>query len=451
MRVKRHVDGLMGHQRVKPAVILVALVLLVLGPSAFSQTNLIYHRFRFFIEPDLAVGLTSNELKMRLGGYVELLNLIFGKNTVRRFTFDPEADVSVTNSFPSSDYYPGGTLPETGYEIWAMVKWAGNSPYPFTHGGSMGFATNGAGVATGLYWDAVHDRAAVIHAAPGESDLWNFWRQLDTLAHEIGHIFGAGIGEYYSLLNVADTTGELPFQSLCYASLADPYWSQHPDYWTDPMRVWTPSLTWAELTNGIRFAPVTAAMINAGFRNVLPLSRYLPDLSATRIHVQKNGPVANALVKVWKVQAFLPFPATLVFQGHTDNDGVVQFAWSGAPNNADNVILIKVWPATGLPAAKWFSIYDAQEQKMVWGSNDLNIYVNWTPPTLAIRREFELISISWPTAFAEWFRLERSSDVSASQWQPVAQTPSINGSELQVTLPLDEPQQFFRLSIAGER
>jgi len=278
---------------------------------------------------------------------------------------------------------------------------------------------------------------------------WKSWgRQLDTLAHEIGHMFGAGIGEYYSLRNVPDTTGELPLQSVYYSNFGattDPYWSRHPDYWTDPMLVWTPRLTWAELTNGVRFANVTAAMINAGFRNAFPVSRYVPDLSATRIYVQENGPISNALVKVWKVQAFLPFPAMLVFQGHTDNSGVVQFSWSGEPNNSDNFILIKAWPDTGPPAAKWFSFYDAEESKMVEGRSDLNIYINLTPPTLAIRNEFGSVVISWPTTAAEWFTLESAADLGAPSWQPVTQTPSTNGSELEVTWPPNEARQFFRL------
>jgi hypothetical protein len=420
------------------------------GP-AFAQTQTINHRFRFFLHPDLVGSLTTAELQSRLAMYVEDLNLIFGKNTIRRFLFDPGTDITITDTMPEANYYGGGELPETNYEIWALVNPAASTPYTFSHGGYMGFSTNGAGAAVGLYWDAVHNRNALIHAAPDDWDLWNYWRQLDTLAHEFGHVFGAGVGEYYSLRSVPDTTGLAPRQDIFYPDYGpttDPYWSQHPDYWRDPMLVWAPSLSWTELTNLVRFANVTAAMINAGYRNVFPISRYVPDLSATQVRVMADPhtPFANTPVKAWKVVANSPdYTAEQIFDGVTGSDGRVQFAWSGGPDNYDNLMLIKAWPAVAAPMVRWFSFYDAQEQKMVFGKTNLEIVLLTTPgPLLSIQAAGNAFAISWAAETAG-FALEATASLTTPNWQAVNQVPTTNGSSQSVTVTRNGEAQFFRL------
>ncbi|MBE0543386.1 MAG: hypothetical protein IH623_18740 [Verrucomicrobia bacterium] len=261
------------------------LLLLWSAGTGLAQTNLVYHRFRFFLHPDLAQGIPSQELKSRLVFYAQDIKLIFAKNTNRRFTFDPDQDIIVTEQLPTINL--NAEIREAYYELWASVLLAAATPYPYSHGGWMASSTNGAGVAQELYWDAVHDRAALVEAAPDDWILWNYWRQIHNLVHEMAHVFGAAVGEYYSLRNVPDTTGVSPLQDIYFGGntppITDPYWAQHPDYLADPMFIWTPRLTLAELTNQVRFANVTAAMINAGYRHALPPTRYTPDLAAIKV------------------------------------------------------------------------------------------------------------------------------------------------------------------------
>jgi len=55
------------------------------------------------------------------------------------------------------------------------------------------------------------------------------------------------------------------------------------------------------------------------------------------------------------------------------------------------------------------------------------------------------VSISWPLQ-STGFVLESTTSLSLTNWQPVAETPTTNGSRLEVTTPLEQAQRFFRLS-----
>jgi hypothetical protein len=289
---------------------------------------------------------------------------------------------------------------------------------------------------------------------PDDWDLWNYWRQLDTLAHEFAHVFGAASGEYYSLRNVPDTTATEPLENISYTDFgptSDPYWSQHADYWHDPMMVWTPRLTWNELISQVRFANVTAAMINAGFRDLFPLSRPVPDLSATRVVVAGDSQtrLADTLVRAWKVMALPPFTSQLIFEGRTGGDGAVQFSWDGEPNNSDNVMVIKAWPNNAPPIVKWFSFYDAEEQRMVFGRTNLTIYLPALTvsgaPRITIQASASGLLVAWPTN-AVGYLLQSSPSLAAPDWQPVSQTPFVEGTRQTILWTGTEAASFFRLT-----
>ena len=430
----------------------VGLLLFWSAGTAWAQTNLIYHRFRFFLHSDLAQGISSQELKSRLVFYAQDINLIFAKNTNRRFTFDPDQDIIVTEQLPTINL--GGEIPETDYELWASVLPAAATPYPYSHGGWMAFSTNGTGVAQELYWDAVHDRAALVQAAPDDWILWNYWRQIHNLVHEMAHIFGAAVGEYYNLRNVPDTTGVSPLQDIYFSGNAppvtDPYWAQHPDYLADPMSIWAPRLTLTELTNQVRFANVTAAMINAGYRHALPPTRYTPDLAATKVWVRTRGaPVLlpQTPVKVWRVEIYNACLSQLIFDGATSAAGFVQFAWNAEPNNADNLMVIKAWPTNAPPIVRWFSIYDAQEERMVLGHTNLNIYLDvalTNPPAISIHALTNQVLLRW-ASIAAGYELESTTNLSALDWQPVSAPLVDEDGATTLRLPAAGAARYFRL------
>jgi hypothetical protein len=241
--------------------------------------------------------------------------------------------------------------------------------------GTRSFATNGAGVSAGMFWAAIHNRNELTNAPAEDEQLRDYMIQLLTVAHEMAHVFGAGSGEYYSLSVMTDTTGVAPVQNVQFVPwepVVDPYWSQHPDYWTDPLLTFTLYLTHADTLARVRFAHVSSAMINAGFRNVFPLSRHLPNLAATRVWLFSGGsenPIANAIVRVWLVSQGTDI-AREIFSGASDVSGKVQFGWEGEPNNYANTILIKAYPPSGEAKARWYSLYEAQEQKCCLGGRN---------------------------------------------------------------------------------
>ena len=417
-----------------------------------GQTNAVHHRFRFFLEPELAAPYTTGELRSRLALYVEDLNTIFSKNTIRRFDFDPATDVTVTNDLDRFHGHYPGDLPEGGnYEVWAMANYAPSYP---SHGGHMSFATNGAGVSAGMSWAAIHNRKELASAPAGDEQLRDYVIQLLTVAHEMAHVFGAGSGEYYSLSVMSDTTGVAPVQNVQFAPWdpgTDPYWSQHLDYWTDPLLTFTFDLTHAEVLRRVLFAHVTSAMINAGFRNVFPLSRYLPNLAATRVWLFSGGPenpIVNATVRVWLVSQRTDI-AREIFSGTSDASGRVQVGWEGEPNNEANTILIKAYPPSGEAKARWYSVYEAQEQKVLFGREELNIYMNLAAtnpgPVVNVNRFGENgVEVQWPASAVDYV-LEQTRDLKLPDWQFVNRAAQTNGSRYVVTFPASEANRFFRL------
>jgi hypothetical protein len=366
--------------------ILLSLVLSVQTVSAQASQALEYHRFRFFINPALAQNLSDAELKRRLSLYVEDLNFIFAKQTIRRFTFNPATDITFTQTEPQTNNM-SGQPPTTGFEIWASIQPSLSPDIHGSHGGYMGSDISGAGVLGGLRWDVIRDREVVKTLAANSWDLQEYWDQIHTMTHEIEHIFGAAHGEYYGLRTQPDRTRIAPLQDIEYfgsynpneTATTDPYWSQRPDYWYDPLLGWRAQWSYAERMEKVRFANVTTAVINARIRPAYPwdYKAMLPDLSRTRVWAMASPqrPLGASRVMAWKVQKHAAADI-LLFDGYTNTEGYVEFPWSGDFNNYDFVMLIKVFPANGgTPVAKWYSIFDAQEQKMVYGRSQLNIEV----------------------------------------------------------------------------
>jgi len=66
-------------------------------------------------------------------------------------------------------------------------------------------------------------------------------------------------------------------------------------------------------------------------------------------------------------------------------------------------------------------------------------------PQLAITATDTNVNLSWPV-FAAKYRLQTTVDLSQTNWTLVPQTPSTNGDQISVSLPVSANQQFFRLA-----
>lgn len=137
----------------------------------------------------------------------------------------------------------------------------------------------------------------------------------------------------------------------------------------------------------------------------------------------------------------------LIFDGATSDAGFVQFAWNAAPSNADNLMVIKAWPTNAPPVVRWFSIYDAQEERMVLGHTNLDIYLDialTNPPAISIHPLTNQVLLRWASS-AAIYELESTPNVSAPDWQPVAAPLVDEDGVTTLRLPATGAARYFRL------
>ena len=73
----------------------------------------------------------------------------------------------------------------------------------------------------------------------------------------------------------------------------------------------------------------------------------------------------------------------------------------------------------------------------------LNTCVSESPALVAVRLNSTL-AISWPFPSAG-FVLESTTSLSLTNWQSAAEPATTNNNRLEVSVPLDQSQRFFRL------
>jgi len=65
-------------------------------------------------------------------------------------------------------------------------------------------------------------------------------------------------------------------------------------------------------------------------------------------------------------------------------------------------------------------------------------------PQLRISLSGSQAAVSWPTGFPS-FVLESSDNLTRTDWSSVSQTPTTNGTQITVTVPVDSTDKFYRL------
>jgi len=343
-----------------------------------EATFYLTHRLRFFLHPDLVAGLSTQDLEVRLSQYAADLQTIWHRESLRRLVFNPSTDISIVTASPFSGYYYP-PAPEYGFELWAYADWSNGSIYG-SNGGYASADTSGAGGAAGMHWIQIYDPSTL---APGSTELYEYWKQIDTTIHEFEHVFGAGMGEYYTFTGFDDLTGVAPFYDVDYFAPADPFWSAHPDFWGDPLlryawdnyRIGNPT-SYPALLAAVHFSATSRGIIDGCYRNAdspFTTRTTLPDLSRVRVKVvdaNSGQPVASAALRVWN----RPNPGSDGGQEGvvvtTGTPGIFEFNWTSGVdptplNNWENGRLLKAF-ATGYQSkAQWEWIYDAQRVKTV--------------------------------------------------------------------------------------
>lgn len=331
------------------------------------------HVIKFYLDPALVPDVEF--AKTVLVKYVDDMNTVLAKNTVRRFVFDPETGLVLTASKPHTD---SGTnpLPTDGFEIWVVAKYTDRA---LSYGGYAGMDKSGAGVLAGFNWTRIYNPETL-----SSTQTLDYIVQINNMLHELGHVFGAGIGEYYSLATVNDTTAAEPLQNIRLSDSSDGYWSDKPDFLVDPLLRLVRASSREEFLSIAQFSSLTASVLNNSFRNGLPaLIPY-----AVQVLDSDGMPVPDATVKVWNVRGYSPYENELLFETSTDEFGMADLSWggTGSPRNAGNFLrLIKVYKdGQPLSAPRYISIFDMDIARLVHGLDALVVTMQPQPAVRSI-------------------------------------------------------------------
>jgi hypothetical protein len=366
----------MAPKRNSGIIILILTLALCLPTSALAAsahgTSTKTHVFKFYLDPALVPDLEF--AKTVLPQYVADMNVILAKNTNRQLVFDSTTGIILTNTQPHSNN-ASLALPVDGFEIWA---YAVTSPYQVSYGGYMGIDQSGAGVLAGLKWTRLYNPDKL-----KPEEVADYWTQINNMLHELAHVFGAGIGEYYNLSIVKDMTNVSPSLDINILDPEDAFWKDKPDFMTDPL-LQNPVRTAgaASFSNResllafVQYSSLTAAIINGNYRNSVPTV----DLSNIVLHVvDSNGlPIRMADVKIWSITGNTSYQSQLMIESLTDDNGQIIFAWGGSstPHNIyDFLRLIKVHQDGYAAAAKYVSIFDADIVKLVENEDNFHITI----------------------------------------------------------------------------
>jgi len=338
-----------------------------LADSSVVQEQVI----KFYLDPALVPDL--NFAKAVLPKYVADMNAILSKNTSRRLVFDPETGIVLTSTKPQTD---SGKLPlpTQGFEIWAHAVKTSNS---VSYGGYAGMDKSGAGVLAGLKWTRLYDPESLAAGAVADYTI-----QLDHMLHELAHVFGAGIGEYYNLMTINDTTGLEPLLNIRLSNPADSYWSDKADFMNDPLLRYQPASTRIEYLASVQYSRLTATIISGAYRNGMPTF----DHYTIRVLDQSGMPVPDANVKVWNVMGSSSSPSELLFDGFSDPNGNVVLPWGGTgpAHSAMNFLrLMKAYKdGRSIVQPRYFSIFDADSAMLVSQAGEISLSLQPQAPSV---------------------------------------------------------------------
>jgi hypothetical protein len=350
-----------------------------LAASSREETPSEVHIIKFFLDPALVPDM--NVAKVVLAKYVADMNVALAKNTNRSIVFDPETGIILTTTKPQTDSaWP--PLPTENFEIWV---YAVPSTIQTSYGGYAGVDISGAGVLAGFHWVRLYNPDKLTAGQVNDYSL-----QLNNLLHEFAHVFYAGIGEYYNLTDVTDTTGFAPFLNINIDDPADPFWSNKRDFLVDPLLKVIPAASRTEYLGKARFSSLTAAIINGPYRNGIQ--------SFTQFTVQmldsSGQPMEAANVKVWNLVGLFPNSSQLVFDGMTDATGQVIVDWGGnqPSHNASNFLrLIKIYKdGVSVAQPKYISIFDMDKSLLV--SQSASFVVTFNEDMAGIEKEQTILS-----------------------------------------------------------
>ncbi|MFH0770315.1 MAG: hypothetical protein V1926_02960 [Candidatus Peregrinibacteria bacterium] len=355
--------------------------LTMLSPSSSSSSSATRPVvIRFMLDPAL-VDTSISDVGQRLSRYVEDINKIYAKTTVRRFVFDPNVHVKIWDKpFPTG----GGCYPlKSGYEYHVFVQ---KSPKDFSYNGTSlcNIFDNNALVTASYKWEKIWDDNDIGTDEEARDDYYR--RQLRAVIHELGHSHGLGLGEYYSLATLSDDTGIEPDLSVRLTNPDDRYWSSRKKVFNDPMFGMPPLETFMA---DMQFSPMSSKMINmTALDSDLTLcdnaNLLLCDVfevrSGTQVPIQvideqTGQPVSGCSLKIFKVDAGSS-KYELMDAPEIGTDATYNYIWQGegattSLHASTNLVrLVKAACPGYMPGGEWISVFDLQAAKVMPNGGD---------------------------------------------------------------------------------
>jgi hypothetical protein len=319
----------------------------------------------------------------------------------------------------------------------------------FSWGGYLGADMSGAAALAGIHWPRLYDPESLAD----QDAVRDYWRQINVLLHEFGHVFGAGGAEYYAVLT-PDDTGEAPLSEI---SLIDPdnaYFQARPDLRSDPMLTMPSLTTRAEYLDAVRYSELSAATMNGTYR--WPVVRApIPDLARLRVHLRHRDdgtPVAGARVRAWRVHTGNPILATeLLSEAVSDADGSVTWSWEAESVDSittDSIRMLKIAKDGYRPVGHPVTWIDLSTAAVLRGQSVMEEVVLMDNERLRLRwKSPGVLRVTGGTPDTR-FALERASQLPA--WTPWLTGRLTDGAFETAVAPADSPRPVV-LPGAGTR
>ncbi len=217
---------------------------------------------RFALDSAFLTHQSLSEIKTNLTGYVDDINTAFSHSTQRRFSFNPETDLT----FKTHAYGVGAGNPLTeNYAYKAEILFDSN--YVVSSGGFYygNILNSNELVFGGMIWLRIYSRQEIaqrsLPALSSNDDYYS--RQLYPVVHELGHAHGLALGEYYNLASVKDSSGCFPDLSTKLIDTNNYFWKKRPLVINDPMLGYSSNSDHETILEKMKFSPLGAYMINS--------------------------------------------------------------------------------------------------------------------------------------------------------------------------------------------
>lgn len=193
----------------------------------------------------------------------------------------------------------------------------------------------------------------------------DYQRQIYVLAHELGHVFGAGISEYYTLQSVADLSGRSPSLPINLLDPTNAFTMAHLDWLTSPMLWNVGGSTREAFLSTCKYDTAAALTINSTWRSGIP-----PLASMTVRIVPSRSRVTDIPTTVYVYNR----DGVLLAYGDADESGDF-LAPAPQHNGYRNAVLIKTYQGTRFMGAKWVCVYDLDRMRLISGASECIISI----------------------------------------------------------------------------